>query len=578
MKKYYLLFILFASIFFGLNAQIAIINFDFDNGSPSSYSSVSPLVAPNISGTVTSTEGWSTTSGTLTGTSTSAMCNGYASNTAGSALTSNSLNTGSHSYIFKLDGSNLSCYSSYKVYFDARSTSTGPTLVTLQYSIAGVTYTTSTTTYSGLNAPGSVWTECNFDLSSITALDGQSSLYFKIIPTGATTAGGTFSIDNFQVQAIQTSCFPIYTLGPNALTVFTSESGLGCDGNCNMSVYNQYFPTCTTGCATGSPGSTHYPMSATLYIPSACSATITAEYGYPFSQSAGMCPDSRMDGGDKLGIAIGTGTTTNVGTCSFNSSTSTMAASGSAGVVSTGCSGAANADESVSYVTTGPATITIWGAADRSDEVIIYSANFSTAACYTTVVTIVLPIELISFVAFKNNEDINIKWATITETNNDYFEIEHSIDAINFITTTKVKGAGNSHEKIEYNYMFKQARNASMLYFRLKQVDFNGNYKYSPIINLGTSWGTKNTSKNNINTSYNIENDKITTKFNLEFPQEVTIGLYDITGAKLYEVSELYTEGNNEVFLTAPCKMGIYVLVYQNGNAAPIRKKIIIFK
>jgi len=117
-----------------------------------------------------------------------------------------------------------------------------------------------------------------------------------------------------------------------------------------------------------------------------------------------------------------------------------------------------------------------------------------------------------------------------------------------------------------------------MLYFRLKQVDFNGNYKYSPIINLGTSWGTKNTSKNNINTSYNIENDKITTKFNLEFPQEVTIGLYNITGAKLYEVSELYTEGNNEVFLTAPGKMGIYVLVYQNGNAAPIRKKIIIFK
>jgi hypothetical protein len=431
--------------------------------------------------------------------------------------------------------------------------------------------------------------ECNFDLSGITALDNQSSLYLKIVPSLASAAGATFSIDNFQVQAVQSSCFPVYTLGPNALSVYSSEtaagSNIGCDGNCDQTAFNMYYATCATGGTTGtcqsSGSSTEYPVWASLDIPSSCSATITAEYGYPYSQTAGMCPDSRMDGSDVVGISIGTSTTTNDGTCSFNSATSAAGATGSTGVVVGGCTGTGNADQSVTLVIAGPNTATIWGTMNRSDEVIIYSAQVSTAACYTTVVTTVLPIELISFVAYRMADgNVQLKWATETETNNDYFEVEYSYDARNFTSYSKVKGAGTSYVKKEYSSVFNGSNTEanSGPYFRLKQVDNDGKFKYSPIILVGSSWGTKNNSKTDIKAFYNSEKDQVMMRFHLEYPQLVNIVLYDLNGMVLSKISQLGHEGDNELELNAPNEGGLYLLVYQNGNGSPVHKKVMVRK
>src|SRR6185312_5618748 len=187
------------------------------------------------------------------------------------------------------------------------------------------------------------------------------------------------------------------------------------------------------------------------------------------------------------------------------------------------------------------AQVTISFTSDRSDEILTYTFTANSSLCGI----IVLPIELMGFYASNTNEGIKLNWATATETNNDYFMVEYSLDGTNFIPYKEVKGAGNSTVRTDYSCMFTENIGDKKPYFRLKQVDYNGHYQYSSVITLGSFIGSLTTSKySNIAAYYNTDNDRVITKFSLDFPQQVNISLYDVTGAKIQETtSVLYSEG-----------------------------------
>ena len=85
----------------------------------------------------------------------------------------------------------------------------------------------------------------------------------------------------------------------------------------------------------------------------------------------------------------------------------------------------------------------------------------------------ILPIDLLSFNArIKNNVTI-LDWVTLTETNNDYFIISKSKDAINYSDIIRINGCGNSNEEKTYQYIDKFPYEG-INYYRLSQVDFNG--------------------------------------------------------------------------------------------------------
>jgi len=107
-----------------------------------------------------------------------------------------------------------------------------------------------------------------------------------------------------------------------------------------------------------------------------------------------------------------------------------------------------------------------------------------------------LPITLanINCLADKNN-NVNIYWETESENNNDYFIVERSVDGRNFKQLGKVKAVGNS--TTVQNYSFQDVTAASAGYnkvmYRLRQVDVNGKYGYSPVVNATlTSTGVSN--------------------------------------------------------------------------------------
>jgi hypothetical protein len=118
---------------------------------------------------------------------------------------------------------------------------------------------------------------------------------------------------------------------------------------------------------------------------------------------------------------------------------------------------------------------------------IISSVNFTTAFSKFSLAnkksgSNPLPIELLSFNATSNNDFVNLTWSTASETNNDYFTIEKSKDAINFEPLVNVDGAGNSNTLLNYTAKDNEPF-SGVSYYRLKQTDFNGKFTYS---NLAT--------------------------------------------------------------------------------------------
>ncbi len=92
-----------------------------------------------------------------------------------------------------------------------------------------------------------------------------------------------------------------------------------------------------------------------------------------------------------------------------------------------------------------------------------------------------LPIELISFTAKLLGDIVSVNWSTATEINNDYFEIQRCGPDLNWIQIALVPGAGNSNGTLHYTH-YDRSPLKGISYYRLKQVDFDGQFTYSDAV------------------------------------------------------------------------------------------------
>lgn len=92
----------------------------------------------------------------------------------------------------------------------------------------------------------------------------------------------------------------------------------------------------------------------------------------------------------------------------------------------------------------------------------------------------VLPVELTQFNATLIDQKVNLTWATASEINNDYFQIQHSNDGSRFDDLGTVTGAGTTTQSQSYTWLHEHPA-AGVNYYRLKQVDFDGQFEYSPV-------------------------------------------------------------------------------------------------
>src|SRR5690606_34232395 len=89
-----------------------------------------------------------------------------------------------------------------------------------------------------------------------------------------------------------------------------------------------------------------------------------------------------------------------------------------------------------------------------------------------------LPVTWLYFKGENKGEDNVLTWATASEKNNEYFELERSLDAQNWTTIGQIEAAGYSTTTQTYFYTDKNAP-FGRVYYRVKQVDFDGKYEYA---------------------------------------------------------------------------------------------------
>ena len=93
----------------------------------------------------------------------------------------------------------------------------------------------------------------------------------------------------------------------------------------------------------------------------------------------------------------------------------------------------------------------------------------------------VVPVELVSFSANGTEEGMLLEWTTASEVNNQGFEIQRSGDMISFVALDFVHGKGTTTVGQNYSYLDKSPANR-IKYYRLKQIDLNGDFQYSGVI------------------------------------------------------------------------------------------------
>lgn len=95
-----------------------------------------------------------------------------------------------------------------------------------------------------------------------------------------------------------------------------------------------------------------------------------------------------------------------------------------------------------------------------------------------------LPVELTAFQVSCEEYQIQIQWSTASELNSSHFDVEKSNDLINWNLISETAAAGNSNKEINYQTSDLE-RSSKVIYYRLKQVDLNGESKvYGPISTL----------------------------------------------------------------------------------------------
>ena len=164
-----------------------------------------------------------------------------------------------------------------------------------------------------------------------------------------------------------------------------------------------------------------------------------------------------------------------------------------------------------------------------------------------------LPIELFMFKAYVQGNYVILEWKTASEINNDYFTIEKSKTANNWIIVTKVNGAGNSSNILSYKAIDQTPYNG-ITYYRLKQTDFDGKYEYSAFISVNFEQNTTG-----VIIYPNPINNQITIHAN---EQELTnIKIYNMLGQDVTNrIKQLSKSDNNVVIDLSNLTSGLYTV------------------
>lgn len=190
----------------------------------------------------------------------------------------------------------------------------------------------------------------------------------------------------------------------------------------------------------------------------------------------------------------------------------------------------------------------------------------------------VIPVELVSFTATANKNNVELNWKTATEINNKIFEIERSTNKSDFIKIGYRDGAGSSTAEKEYSFIDHNFSPGEYSY-RLKQIDFDGTFDYSKTIEVIVT----PTLEYSLSQNYpNPFNPSTLISYSIPSAVHVKLSVYNVLGSEIAilvnefeeagSYSKEFSNAQNGLNLTN----GVYFYKLEAGNFTATKKFILM--
>jgi hypothetical protein len=195
----------------------------------------------------------------------------------------------------------------------------------------------------------------------------------------------------------------------------------------------------------------------------------------------------------------------------------------------------------------------------------------------------IIPVELISFEASVIDNDVALNWTTATETNNQGFGIERLQDSMiekieDWVKIGFVNGNGTTTEPQAYSFVDEKL-SAGKYQYRLKQIDFDGSFEYSNIIEVDISLPAEFSLEQNYPNPFN---PSTSIQYAISSRQFVQLKVYDVLGNEIATlVNEEKPAGSYEVMFNPESSIRhpaseVYFYQLKAGNYLETRKMILI--
>lgn len=188
---------------------------------------------------------------------------------------------------------------------------------------------------------------------------------------------------------------------------------------------------------------------------------------------------------------------------------------------------------------------------------------------YRINVTALLPVEFSAFTAIPKGQAAYLEWETLTESNNDYFSIEHSTDGKNFSAIGRVEGNGTTYVPQAYSYLDREAR-PGINYYRLRQVDYDGQYEYSEMKTVFVTIG---------NSKLRVYPNPSSGRFQVQLPEDFStesqLQLLDSRGKLVQQIIVPESSSADIPFAGKELSPGIYFLRVLDGQQQMTQRIVI---
>ena len=209
------------------------------------------------------------------------------------------------------------------------------------------------------------------------------------------------------------------------------------------------------------------------------------------------------------------------------------------------------------------------GTASNAPVIIVDGIRISTSW------TDVVPVELVSFNASANGTEVNLSWTTATELNNNGFSIERKSGSSNWQSIGFVKGNGTTTAANNYTFTDRNILSQTAYSYRLKQMDFNGSYSYSKVVQVSTNLISTFELKQNYPNPFNPSTQ---ISFSLAQNGFVRLVVYNLLGQEVKTLINRNMEAGSHsiTFEASDLQSGVYIYKLTSSGFTQTKKMILL--